>query len=54
MTIEEAAKTTNTELKDFYKKFEISNSVPSKTKMKEISNLMPGYEFDEVKSGMSD
>ena len=49
MTITDAAKATNTELKEFYKKFEIPESVPAETKMKDISKTVSGYEFDKVK-----
>jgi ferredoxin len=52
MSIEEAAVATKTELKDFYSKFKIPENVPKDTKMKEIQNLSPGYDFDGVKSSL--
>lgn len=52
MTISEAAKATNTELKDFYKRYEIPVSVPPDTMMKNISKLVPEYEFDTMKEAV--
>jgi ferredoxin len=52
MTIEEAAKATKTELKDFYSKFKIPENVSKNVKMKEIKNVSPGYEFDAVKESL--
>jgi polyferredoxin len=52
MTIEEAAKATKTELKEFYSKFKIPENVPKNVKMKEIKNVLPGYEFDAVKESL--
>jgi len=52
MSIEEAAKATKTELKDFYSKFKIPENVPKGTKMKEIQNVSPGYDFDGAKSSL--
>lgn len=49
MTIKEAAEATKMELKEFYIKFKIPESVPSDTMMKNISKLVQGYEFDEIK-----
>ncbi len=49
MTIKEAAEATKTELKEFYKKFKIPENVPDGTKMKEISKIVSGYEFDKIK-----
>jgi len=49
MTIEEAAKATKIELKDFYLKLKIPENVPKNVKMKEIQTVSPGYEFDAVK-----
>lgn len=53
MTIKEAAEATKTELKKFYEKFEIPETVPSDTMMKNISQVAPGYEFDAVKEKIS-
>lgn len=49
MTIEEAAKATKTELKDFYSTFKIPENVPKEVKMKEIKNISPEYDLDAVK-----
>jgi len=50
MTINEAAEATHIELKEFYKKFQIPESVPAETMMKEISKTVPGYEFSQIKA----
>lgn len=52
MTIEEAAKATKTELKDFYIKFKIPENVAKDVKMKEIQNVSPGYDFDSAKESL--
>lgn len=52
MTIEEAAKATKTELKDFYSKFKIPENVPKNVKMKEIKDVSPGYDLDVVKASL--
>jgi hypothetical protein len=49
MTISEAAKATNTELNEFYEKFKIPENVPNDTMMKNISKIVPEYEFDKIK-----
>ena len=49
MSIQEAATSTKTELKEFYEKFKIPPEVPAETKMKEISTVSPGYDFDKAK-----
>ncbi|MBA4320078.1 MAG: 4Fe-4S ferredoxin [Flavobacterium sp.] len=49
MSIKEAATATKTDLKEFYRKFEIPENVPAETSMKEISKVTPGYDFDKVK-----
>ncbi len=49
MTIYDAAAATKTDLKEFYAKFEIPESVPAETKMKEIVNISPGYDFEKAK-----
>ena len=54
MSIKEAAESTKTELKEFYKKFEIPDTIPAETKMKEISKLAEGYDFDKVKESYAD
>jgi polyferredoxin len=52
MTIAEAAKATKTELKEFYNKFKIPETVPSDTMMKNISSMAPEYEFDKIKKAL--
>lgn len=52
MSIKEAAESTKTELKEFYKKFEIPENVPAETKMKEISKVSPGYDLETVKGSL--
>lgn len=49
MTIKESAEATKIELKEFYKKMQISGTVPSTTQMKEISKIVPDYDFDSMK-----
>lgn len=48
-TIEETAEAVGTDLKDVYKKLNIPENIPATTKMKEISQLVPGYDFDKQK-----
>ena len=52
MTIEDAAKATKTELKEFYRKFEIPENVPADTMMKNISKIVSEYDFDKVKGDL--
>lgn len=52
MTITEAAKATKTELKEFYSKFKIPEKVPADTMMKNISKIVPEYEFDKIKEAL--
>ena len=52
MSIKEAAAATKTELNVFYEKFKIPQNVPETTKMKEISKVAEGYEFDQVKESL--
>jgi len=52
MSIKEAAESTKTDLKVFYEKFKIPKNVPETTKMKEISKVVEGYEFDQVKESL--
>jgi hypothetical protein len=49
-TIEETAAVTGLSLEEVYKKLEIPQSVSKETKLKEISNLVSGYDFDAAKS----
>lgn len=50
MSIEDAAKYTQTELHAFYALFGIPESVSASTMMKEISQQVPGFDFDAVKA----
>jgi Fe-S-cluster-containing hydrogenase component 2 len=52
MTIREAAEATGTELRAFYQKFQIPQSVPDDTKMKEIGTKAPGYDFHKAKGAV--
>lgn len=52
MTISEAADATKTDIKEFYKKFAIPDSVPSNTSMKDIDNVVPGYNFSATKESL--
>lgn len=50
MTIKEAAEYTKIDLKEFYEKFEIPETVPENTMMKSIKDHVPGYEFGVYKA----
>jgi polyferredoxin len=50
MTIKESAEATKIELKEFYEKMQIPDTVPDTTPMKEIKNLVPDYSFDDMKT----
>ncbi|HBP63717.1 MAG TPA: hypothetical protein DD730_05490 [Desulfosporosinus sp.] len=52
MSIKEASESTKTDLKEFYLKFKIPENVPETTKMKEISKVSEGYDFDQVKASL--
>lgn len=54
MSIKEAAESTKTELNQFYGKFKIPGTVPAETKMKEISQVAEGYDFDLVKASLAE
>lgn len=54
MSIKEAAESSKTELKEFYKKFKIPANVPAETKMKEISTVSPGYDFENAKESLEE
>lgn len=53
-TIEEAATATGLSLQELYEKLGIPESVAKTTKMKEISNIVPTFNFDEAKEKASD
>lgn len=52
MTITDAAAATGLDQTAFYKLFQIPSSVPSGTRMKDIANVVPGYNFDTIKSSL--
>jgi polyferredoxin len=52
MSIKEASELTKTELKEFYMLFKIPANVPKETKMKEIKNIVPNYDFDTIKESL--
>ncbi len=52
MTIEEAAKQTQTELGAFYKLLKIPENVPKTTKLKEINSVASDYDFDAAKEAL--
>lgn len=49
-TIAEAAIAVGLSEKDFYILFEIPEYVSSATRMKDIANIVPGYDFDAIKA----
>ncbi|MFZ4438967.1 MAG: 4Fe-4S binding protein [Syntrophales bacterium] len=53
MTIQAAAKATKMDLNVFYQKFQIPPGVPPETKMKEIGDKAPGYDYHKVKEEIS-
>lgn len=54
MSVKEAAESSKTELKDFYEIFKIPANVPAETKMKEISTVSPGYNFENIKKSLNE
>lgn len=48
-TIEEAAKATGLTIEEIYEKLDIPNTVSKEIKMKDISNEVPGFNFDSAK-----
>ena len=52
MSIKEAAESIKIDLKVFYEKFKIPEDVPAETKMKEISKVVTGYDFDQIKGSL--
>ncbi len=53
MTIQEAMDSLSMESKDFYALFKIPETVPPQTVLKEITNVSPGYDFQQVKDSLS-
>ncbi|PKM77204.1 MAG: 4Fe-4S ferredoxin [Firmicutes bacterium HGW-Firmicutes-15] len=49
MTIREAAESLNMDQKEFYTLFKIPGDVPAQTQMKNIGELVSGYNLDQVK-----
>lgn len=52
MTINDAAKAVNLDLKEFYKHFKIPDNIPSNTYMKDIGNKVQGYDFHKIKESL--
>ena len=52
LTIEEGIKATGLDKDAFYKAFQIPASVPPTTKMKEISTIIPEYDFHKIKESL--
>jgi polyferredoxin len=52
MTIEEAAESISIGIKEYYQLFKIPETVRPETKMKEIKNTVPGYDFHKVKDAL--
>lgn len=53
MTIQEATDSLSMEEKDFYALFKIPETVPPQTILKEIANISPGYDFQQIKDSLS-
>lgn len=52
MTITEAAAAVGISEKDFYKLFKIPETVSASTRMKDITNIVPGYNFESIVSSL--
>lgn len=52
MTIADAAISVGLEEKEFYALFKIPDSVSSATRMKDIANIVAGYDFDAIKTSL--
>lgn len=52
MTIADAAISVGLEEKEFYALFKIPESVSSATRMKDIANIVAGYDFDTIKTSL--
>jgi len=48
MTITDAAKTVKLHIKEFYKLFKLPDNVPPNTYMKDIGNVVSGYDYHEM------
>lgn len=51
-TIADAATAVGLSQKEFYQWFRIPESVSASTRMKDIANVVPGYDFDAIKTGL--
>lgn len=49
MTLKDVSTGTGIEIKDLYKKFEIPDSIPADTKLKDIKNFVPDFEVETAK-----
>lgn len=54
MTIKDASDATKIEIHEFYKEFQIPESVPDSTKMKEIKDIVPDYDYESIKDSLGD
>lgn len=52
MTIQEAMGSLSMESKEFYTLFKIPETVPPQTILKEITNISPGYDFQQIKDSL--
>jgi hypothetical protein len=52
MTIREGAQATGLVMDDFYRTFKIPEKVPADIKMKEIGDVVPGYDFEKMKDAV--
>lgn len=52
MTIQKAMEDTHSTKEEFYKAFQIPKDIPKTTKMKELKDRIPGYEFDAIKESL--
>lgn len=52
MTIRDAATTVSLGVPEFYKLFKIPENIPEETVMRDIGNLVPGYDFHTIKTSL--
>lgn len=52
MTIRDAASAVSLTLSEFYKLFNIPDNIPEETVMRDIGNLVPGYDFHTIKMSL--
>ncbi len=52
MTITDAAKTVKLDIKEFYRLFKLPENVPSNTYMKDIGNVVSGYDYHQILSSL--